>query len=143
MRPHSLVRSVVCVLAAAVVTMSMAQPARAAGPETVMVTLHAKPGSEEALARVLDAHWRTARRLNLVREDTHVTLRGSEDGDKTYFVEVFTWLDADIPDHAPDAIQSIWKEMNSLVESRRGEPGLRFVEVSVVVPPDGQTPARK
>ena len=142
MRHQTPVRRIMSALFAAVVSVSTAQPLLAAAPETVMVTLHAKPGSEEALARVLDDHWQTARRLNLVRE-THVTLRGAEEGDKTYFVEVFTWIDAAIPDRAPAAIQAIWKEMNSLVEARLGEPGLRFVEVSIVAPADGPSPSRK
>ena len=119
MKRHTLVRAAVSALVAAVVTLSVAH---AAEPETVMVTLHAKPGSEDALARVLDDHWQTARRLNLVRDGAHVTLRGTEDGNKTYFVEVFTWLDADIPDHAPQAILAIWKEMHRLVEARPASP---------------------
>jgi hypothetical protein len=133
MKTLPLIRPIVSVLFAAV-TVSVA----AAEPETVMITLHAKPGTEAALARVLDNHWRTARRLNLVREGAHITLRGIEDGNKTYFVELFTWTDADIPDHAPQAIQAIWNEMNQLVEPRRGEAGLRVAEVSFVAPAAGR-----
>ena len=105
---------------------------RAAQPETVMVTLHAKPGAEAQLADVLARHWETAKRLNLVVPDTHVTLRGAESENKAYFVEIFTWRDADIPDHAPAEIQAIWKEMNALVDTRDGRPGLHFTEVTVV-----------
>jgi hypothetical protein len=43
-------------------------------------------------------------------------VRGNEQG-KTYFVEIFTWRDANIPDAPPAAIQNIWAEMNQLVES--------------------------
>ena len=100
-----------------------------------MVTLHAKPGGEADLARVIARHWDTARSLNLVLDTPSVTLRGAEDGDRTYFVHVFTWRDARIPDAAPAAIQAIWAEMNRLVESRGGRPGLHFTEVSVVEPP--------
>jgi hypothetical protein len=140
MKRHMFARTIVSTLVAAVVTVSVPH---AAEPETVMVTLHAKPGSEDALARVLDDHWQTARRLHLVRDGAHFTLRGSEDGDKTYFIEVFTWMDADIPDRAPQDILTIWNEMNRLVEARRGEPGLRFTEVSMVVPAEGQRSQRK
>ena len=45
---------------------------------------------------------------------------------ETYFVEIFTWRDAAIPDHAPPAIQSIWAEMNKLVEGR----GIEIAEVT-------------
>lgn len=107
-------------------------PAAAADqPETVMVTFRAKPGAETELARVIASHWRTASELNLVTPSPHLTLRGAEDGGKTYFVEVFTWRDASIPDAAPAAIKKIWAQMNALVESRGGRPGLHFEEVSV------------
>lgn len=104
----------------------------AAEPETVVVTLHVKPGAEAELARVIERHWETARKLNLVVDAPHVTLRGIENGDRTYFIEIFTWCDLSIPDAAPLEIQAIWKEMNDLVEARDGRPGLGFRAVSVV-----------
>ena len=104
-------------------------------PETVMVTYRAKAGSEEDLARVIAKHWTVARDLKLVGGTTHVTLRGAEDGNKTYFVDIFTWRDASIPDAAPPAIQAIWAEMGKLVEARAGRPGIDIVEVTVVGQP--------
>lgn len=101
-------------------------------PETVMVTFRAKPGAEAELERVIASHWQTASGLHLVAGAPHVTLRGTEEGNKTYFIEVFTWRDASIPDFAPPAIQKIWARMNALVESRGGHPGLNFEEVWVV-----------
>jgi len=101
-------------------------------PETVMVTFRAKPGAEAELARVIASHWRAASELDLVTPTQHVTLRGTEDGHKTYFVEVFTWRDASIPDAAPATIRKIWSQMNALVESRGGHPGLHFEEVSLI-----------
>ena len=124
----------VAALLAAVSVQAVAQT-RAAEPETVMITLRAKPGSEADLARVIERHWSTARALNLVVPDPHVTLRAVEDGGKTYFVEVFTWRDAAIPDAAPPAIQAIWAEMNRLVEPRGGKPGLTFTAVSLLSNP--------
>ena len=106
----------------------------AAEPETVVVTFHAKPGSEAELQRVIERHWATATRLNLVADSPHVTLKGEEDG-KSYFVEIFTWRDGSIPDSAPAEIQAIWKQMNDLVESRGGQPGLNFRAVSVIAEP--------
>jgi hypothetical protein len=103
-------------------------------PETVMVTCHAKPGSEAELARVIARHWTAVRGLKLVRDTPHLTLRGIEDGDKTYFVEIFTWRDASIPDAAPAPIQAIWTEMGNLVEPRAGRPGIDIVQVSVIAP---------
>src|SRR3954468_11550512 len=62
-------------------------------PETVVVTLHAKTGSEAALAGVIARHWDTARRLHLVLDTPHLTVRGTEADSKTYFVDIFTWRD--------------------------------------------------
>ena len=39
---------------------------RNGNPETVMITLHAKPGAESELERVLAKHWAAIRGLNLV-----------------------------------------------------------------------------
>jgi hypothetical protein len=104
-------------------------------PETVMLRFQAKPGSEEELARVIARHWKTAHDLKLVRETPHVTVRGTEEG-KTYFVDIFTWRDASIPDAAPPAIQAIWAEMNKLVETRGGKPGLQIAEVALETAPN-------
>ena len=103
-------------------------------PETVMVTLHAKPGAEAELERVIAQHWTTAHHMKLVRDSPHLTVRGTEDGKKAYFIDVFTWRDSRIPDAAPAEIQKIWSEMNRLVEARGGHPGLEFTPVSVVAP---------
>lgn len=125
MRIRHLTVFVVACLASAVST-SAQNPA----PETVLVTYHAKPGSEAALAGAIAKQWATATRLKLVLETPHTLVRGDEKG-KTYFVEIFTWRDANIPDHAPAAIQSIWSQMNQLVEARGSQPGIDFAAVSV------------
>lgn len=103
-------------------------------PETVIVTLRAKPGAETELAEVLRQHWSAARALNLVAKAPHMRLRASEDGNKTCFFEIFSWRDAAIPDHAPASIQKLWSRMNALVESREGRPGLEFQAASLVPP---------
>ena len=113
---------------------SHARQARADEPETVLITFRAKPGADAELARVIARHWETARRLNLVLDAPHVTVRGSESGSQVYFVDIFTWRDASIPDAAPAAIHAIWAEMNRLVESRGGRPGLDITAVSLVGP---------
>ena len=121
-------------IAAAILALSAAAQPTADKPETVMVTYHAKPGAETELARVLDRHWTTARELELILDAGRLTVRGVEDGGKSFYVEIFTWRDAAIPDHAPAAIQSIWAEMSKLVEPRSGRPGIDIVEVSVLNP---------
>jgi hypothetical protein len=110
---------------------SLTAQARADEPETVMITLHAKAGAEAELAQVIARHWDTARRLKMIRETPHLTLRSVE-GTQTDFVEIMTWRDASIPDSAPAEIQKLWAEMNRLVEKRGGTPGLRIEQMSIV-----------
>jgi hypothetical protein len=129
---HSAITVIATVgLAVSIPRSAVAQPS--AMPETVMVTYHAKAGSEAALANAIARQWAAAIRLKLVLETPHTLVRGDEQG-KTYFVEILTWRDANIPDAPPAAIQSIWAEMGELVESRGARPGIDFAAVSVVAP---------
>ena len=131
---HMHTRAVVTLLCCAALTQAsslVAQP-RSEEPETVMITLHAKPGAESSLARVIERHWETVRRLNMVTDAPHVTLRGTENRDKTYFIEIMTWRDASVPDNAPPEILALWKELNELVEPRNGQRGLDITEMAIV-----------
>lgn len=116
-------------------TAAIVAAARADMPETVMITLRPKPGAEQELANVIADHWATARKMDLVQPDPHVTVRTRDEGRKPVFIDVFTWRDRDIPDNAPPAIMKIWGEMNRLTESRGGRPGLEITEVTLVAPP--------
>jgi len=129
-----LIRTLACVLASGVIAIAGAATSDEV-PETVIITYHAKPGSEDELARVIARHWSVARSLNLVRREPHVTVRGSEGAGLTYFVEILTWRDGNIPDFAPPAIQRLWDQMNALVESRAGKPGLDFARVELISSP--------
>jgi hypothetical protein len=100
-------------------------------PETVMATFHAKPGAEAALAKVIADHFVTARQLNLVLAEPHVTIRMNE-GDKAALVDIFTWRDGSIPDDAPTAIRALWTEMARLTEARGGKPAIDIVQVALV-----------
>src|SRR4029450_12376433 len=98
-------------------------------PETMMITLRPKAGAEAELKTVIAAHWDTARRLNLVLPEPHVTLELKDETRAIYYVDVFTWRDRDIPDSAPESIQKIWSDMNRLTAARDGRPGLDIREV--------------
>jgi hypothetical protein len=114
---------------AALILCSLAAFAQQAGkPETVMVTCLAKEGSEAALARVLASHWTAVRELKLVHDTPHLTLRRTETGGRTTFIEIFTWRDAAIPDNAPPAIQAIWAEMQKLSDK------IDIDEVEIIAP---------
>jgi hypothetical protein len=86
----------------------VAAVARADEPETVMVTVKAKPGQEAQLEAIMKKHWSTIKKLDLVTSAPH-TLYRTAGGT---FVDIFTWKSADIPDNAPPAVLAIWKEMN-------------------------------
>ena len=107
---------------------------RTAQPETVMIVLHAKPGSEADLGRVLTRHWSAVRNLNLVQDAPHLTVRATEEGNKTYYMETFAWRDGSIPDAAPAPIQAIWAEMNRFVEPRGGKPGIEIIPIAILSP---------
>ncbi len=104
------------------------RPTPIAGALVMMFSAAVPPA---ALASVIARQLAAANRLKLVLETAHTLVRGNEDG-HTYFVEIFTWRDANIPDAPPAAIQNIWAEMNQLVESRSGKPGIHFTAVSVI-----------
>jgi hypothetical protein len=100
--------------------------------ETVMLTFRPKPGSEAELAKVIASHWAAARRLDLVLPSGHLTLRADDEKGRPYFIDIFTWRGAAIPDHAPAEIQAIWGEMNRLTETREGIAGLVITPASIV-----------
>ena len=99
--------------------------------ETVMVTYRVKAGQEAALRKVLVRHWSTVRRLNLVRRSPHLVVR-RKDGGTVIMIELFTWRSASTPDYAPAEVEKLWDEMNRLVESRDGKPGVDFSTVEIV-----------
>lgn len=114
-------------------TGTAASSVRVDEPETVILTAYPKAGQADALAAVLARHWATAKDLKLVREDwPHVTLRVADRANLPYFVDVFTWRDGRIPDAAPAAILAIWQQMNALVESRAGRPGLDIKAATLI-----------
>jgi hypothetical protein len=115
-------------LALAVVVLSLAA-FRDDDPETVCITLRPKPGAQAELKAVIAAHWDTARKLNLVNAEPHVTLELKDETRAVYYVDIFTWRDRDIPDNAPPAILAIWADMHRLTAQRDGRPGLEITEV--------------
>jgi hypothetical protein len=91
-------------------------------PETVAITYRFPPENEAKLRAVIDNHWATLTRLKLTT-GTHQLFRGSG-----FFLEIFTWKDAAIPDAAPADVTKLWGEMNALVE----KGGLRIDEIHAV-----------
>ena len=100
--------------------------------ETVLVTYHVQSGKEAELQATLMQAWEVYRTGHMVFAQPHVIVRSVEEGGKTRFVEVFTWVSGTIPEHAPDAVKEIWAQEQSLCESRGGHPGIEGGEVELV-----------
>ena len=101
-----------------------------ADSETVMVTYHVQPGKEAEFQALLAHAWEVYRGEQLVYAEPHTVVRVSEDGDKARFIEIFTWVKS--PDHAPDSVQAVWKQEQSLCEARNGHRGIEGGEVELV-----------
>ena|SRR5688572_13965675 len=101
--------------------------AKATGPQTVICTYRVKPGKEKAFIGLLERHWPTLRRLDLVTKDPAVVYRGrpgapgkeAHAAGPSTFVEIFTWKDAQAVEkahHSPELLQ-VWEPMGQLCDS--------------------------
>lgn len=66
----------------------------------------------------------------MVFAEPHTVVRQNEEGGKTSFVEILTWVEAS--DHAPDNVKSIWSREHALTEQRNGKDGIEFSAVQLV-----------
>jgi hypothetical protein len=103
-------------------------------PETMLITYHVRPGKEAELQDVISRAWGIYRQNKMVFAKPHTIVQAKEDGDKTRIIEIFTWASASTPDHAPDAVQKAWGQMQSLCESRGGRGGLELDAVDLLQP---------
>ena len=103
-------------------------------PETVLVTYHVQPGKEVEFQEILSRVWEIYRKEHVVFAQPHVIVRVKEDGDRTRFVETFTWVSHAGPEHVPDSVKTIWEQMQSLCEARNGHDGLEGGEVELLTP---------
>ena len=112
-----------------------APPASLPGPETetIYCISHVKSGKEAEYAGLSARAWSIYRRLDLVLERPHMLLRGTDESGKSYFVEIFTWKNSTIPDHAPAEVREIWQKLQDACEPRGGRPGMDFSEEGVTV----------
>lgn len=100
------------------------------GSETVLITYHVQPGKEAEFQAVLLQAWDIYRSEQMVYYRPHILVRTTEDGDKTRFVEVLTWVKT--PDHAPDNVKAIWRQEHSLCEARNGHAEIEGGEVHLI-----------
>ena len=119
-------------LSACSTTSSERQGSGKSDPETVLVTYHVKPGKEAEFQAVLSRAWQVYRAERLVFAKPHIIVRDTEGGDKTRFVEIFTWVSHAAPDHAPAAVKELWAQEQSLCEARSGHGGIEGGEVEIL-----------
>ena len=98
-----------------------------------MISYQVKAGKEGEFQTVLSRAWQVYTQQHLVLAEPHVVVRDTEDGSKVRFVEIFTWGSHDAPEHASDAVQVIWRQEQSLCESRSGHSGIEGGEVDRVI----------
>ena len=107
------------------------QQSAPANPETVLATFRVKSEQLAAFLEMMPEYWKALRDLSLVDAEPHLLLQGEENG-KPIVIQVFTWKSEDIPDHAPPEIRKYWDRMNTMVETRNGQPGIDFPPMKVV-----------
>jgi len=98
--------------------------------ETVLITYHVQSGKENEFQKLLARAWDIYRNDGLVYAKPHTVVRNTEDGDKTYFTEIFTW--AKSPDHPSGDVTALWGQEQALCEARDGHRGIEGGEVSLV-----------
>lgn len=103
-----------------------------AGTETVHSVAHVKPGHEAEYEALSSHAWDLYQKLGLVLDSPHVVLRGVDEKSRPFFVEVFSWKNSSIPDHAPPAVKVIWQQLEKVCEPRDNRPGIDFSEVTVL-----------
>lgn len=122
-------------LAAGCATNKLDAKKDSSGPETVLITYRVKAGSEAEFEQTLAQAWKIYRQEHLVFAKPHTIVRDQEDGNKCRYVEMFTWVNHDAPDHAPASVQAVWAKMMALCEKRDGHGGLEGGEVQIVADP--------
>jgi len=100
--------------------------------ETVLITYHVKPGKEAEFQALLSHAWQTYRTEHLVFAEPHLIVRDAEEGDKARVVEIFTWVSHTAPEHASDAVKTLWEQEQSLCEARGGHVGIEGGEVDIL-----------
>jgi hypothetical protein len=116
---------------------SRTPPKKPDPPETVVVYYDVKPGQEGALEDTLARAWALYQKENMVAAQPHLIVKeteSQENGGQTRYIEIFTWLSHAKPAHAPDSVNKVWQEMQSLCLPHNGRQGPYGGEVEVVNP---------
>jgi hypothetical protein len=103
-------------------------------PETVMVIYHVKVGAEGEFLTVMGAAWELYRKEHMVFDQPHVVVRDLESGGQSRITEIFTWVNHEAPNKAPDSVKAVWEKEHTLCESRYGKGAIEGGEVELLLP---------
>ena len=105
-----------------------------ARPQTVICTYRVRPSQDEAFREQLSRHWPTLRGLGMVTDTPPSLFQGRDAKERPFFVEIFEWKNADTPAkaHEHPEVMAIWETMDTLCESRDGQPNMEFPHVERV-----------
>ena len=120
-------RKAILILILFAATASAAEP-----PEHIISYLFPKEGSEAALEVAIREDYAVMSKLDVIFPSPRLLLRGKDVKERTYYVMIFTWRSAGIPDNAPPEIRKSWAKMESLVEPRDGRRGIDFDAVEML-----------
>lgn len=100
--------------------------------ETVICHYRVATGNESDFEALLDRHWPTLLRLELVTDTRPQHFRGEEqDNGQPIYFEIFEWQDgAAERAHEHPEVMAIWEPMDNLCEARGGKPNMEFPHVS-------------
>ena|SRR5438067_13496730 len=107
--------------------------AAAEPPETILSYAYPKEGKEAELEAAIKDDIAIMKKLDVIEPSPVLLLRGKDKKERPYFVMIFTWRSASIPDNAPPEIKKSWATMNALVETREQHRGIEFEEVTPLV----------
>ena len=100
-------------------------------PETVICHYRVTAGNEDAFEALLNEHWPTLARLQLVTDTAPQHFKGREqDNDQPIYFEIFEWRDGAVDRaHEHPEVMAIWEPMDTLCESRGSKPNMEFPHV--------------
>ncbi len=98
-----------------------------------MVVYNVKVGSEEEFLTTISRAWEIYRKEHLVFAEPHIVVRETENG-RSRVTEIFTWVNHDAPNHAPQSVKDIWAREHTLCEDRNGRTGIAGGEVELLLP---------
>ena len=97
-------------------------------PQTVLCHYRVIAEREGEFRRLLERHWPTLRKLNLVTDEPSLIYRTADDEGRPFFLEIFHWKSGDavrLAHEHPD-VQAVWEPMMPLCEARDGAPAMAF-----------------